>query len=273
MMNRSENSLTDVQVRDILHHELSKSLGNGPIENDLRDWDKKEKAEKTLMSLLQVYRDWLNLKQIRKNNIESLRDNGNGLLRRHKKDRYQGADQSLPHQERKGKGDNKGGGKGKEKGKGKSDKGKGKGKDTTGQGKGKGKGKTDGGDATPATPPPPSRPDASRRASSANRDANGKPKPILDDKGRRINLCFWFQTKWNGAHTCPLSQKECAFLHEHAKNRAEFDAIRKPRADAPAPKPQKGKGKGKGKDERPTREDSPGPKAKAKVKAKANAKV
>ena len=66
MMGRTEGALSDNQVRDFLHHELTKSTGSGSIEQDLRDWEKQyEKKDRTLLNLLQCYRDWLVKKKIR----------------------------------------------------------------------------------------------------------------------------------------------------------------------------------------------------------------
>ena len=272
MMNRTENSLSEIQVRDILHHELTKSMGHGSIEYDLRDWNKLPKNEKTLTSLLQVYKDWIRQKQIRKNNTKSLADDGRGLRKKDgkKNDKHYGLDQELPHRDGKGKdGKGKGKGKGKHKGKGKDGKGgeKGKGKDK-GKGKGKekgdGKGKNNrdsGGNPNAPPSPPHGGGNASRRASSSRRDEKGKPLPITNDKGHRINLCWWYQTKYNGAYTCSRNQKDCAFLHEQCKSRAEFDDLKRPRAESPAPPKPKPKPKPKAKGK--SRENSPSGKAKA----------
>ena len=64
MMQRTEGALTDNQVRDLLHLEMSKSTGVGSLEAELRDWEKTyKKSERTLQNLLQCYRDWMMRKQ------------------------------------------------------------------------------------------------------------------------------------------------------------------------------------------------------------------
>ena len=86
------------------------------------------------------------------------------------------------------------------------------------------------------------------------RDSHGVPIPIYNDKGHRVNLCWWFQTKKNGGHKCPRAQADCDFIHQPAdEGKNEIFSVKRPRADSPAPKPKA--------------------KAKPKVKAKPKAKT
>ena len=60
VMGRQQGALTDNQVRDLLHHELTKSTGAGSFEADLRDWEKQYKEpERTFFNLLSAFRQWI----------------------------------------------------------------------------------------------------------------------------------------------------------------------------------------------------------------------
>ena len=166
-------------------------------------------------------------------------------------------------------------GKGHEKGgkdsKGKSKGGKGdapaKGKDKGGkkgrdQPKGKSKGdKTGKGHGQQVSVPPDAPPPKSQHTvNRVKRDEKGVPIPVKNDQGHRVNLCWWYQSQYNGDYKCPRKQPECRYIHAKCKDRNEFASIPVPRGDSPAPVGQRANPKAK-------------PEAKPKAKATAKAKT
>ena len=156
---------------------------------------------------------------------------------------------------------------------GKDPKGKSKGKGATAKGKDKGgqkgreqpKGKSKGdkgkghGQQVPVPPvaPPPAQQQTVNRV---KRDQNGAPIPVLNNQGHRVNLCWWYQSQFNGDFRCPRKQPECRFIHAKCKDRNEFVAIPIPRGESPAPTGQRANPKAK-------------PEAKPKAKATAKPKT
>ena len=92
------------------------------------------------------------------------------------------------------------------------------------------------------------------------RDDKGVPIPVTNDKGHRVNLCWWYQSQYNGDYKCPRKQPECRYIHAKCKDRNEFASIPIPRGDSPAPVGQRANPKAK-------------PEAKPKAKATAKAKT
>ena len=270
------NALTDNQVRDILYQELIKSSGPNSFELDLRDWEKTySKSERTFVNLRDAFKEWIERRRIRANQQKSIaqeeKGEQSGRQRYTRKERRewklhqlqsQGGQDGDTKGSPKGKPPGSKGSKGDKKGKptgggakGKTDKGKGKGKE-----KGtKGKVPEEGGQSRGRPQERSTRGAHDRSASRVKRDDHGVPEVRKDGNGYRLNLCWWFQEKYNGGHKCPRKQIECNFIHQPCKDEAEFALLKVPRAETPPPVKKDDKGKGKGK---------PDAKAKAKAKAK-----